>query len=117
MDASSSFLSTLISYLIQTPVVLVWFVALVLSAIYWRRHPRVSSLTVIAVAILLVETLVNTFLNLWLPLFLSDRGMGTGQIAQILAVKAIVTGVIVAVAWAMVVAAIFGGRRAAPKGA
>ena len=113
MDPSDTILPTLIAYLVQSPILLVWLIGLVLATVYWRRHPRVSLLTVIALVVFLIETLVNTYINMWLPLLLSRRGMESSQMVQLLGIKNIVTSIIIAIGWSMVVAAIFSGRKAA----
>ena len=112
MDVPNLILPMLGSLLLQSPILLVWLAGFILAAMYWRRHPRASLFTAIALAIFLVETLVDTYLNMWLPLQLSERGMGAVQISQIYMVKGIVTAIIGAVAWGLIVAAIFSGRRA-----
>ena len=112
MDASDMILPTLASLLIQSPILLVWLAGFILALVYWRRHPRASLFTVIALVIFLVETLVDTYLNLWLPLMLSERGMGAVQLGQIYMIKGILTAIIGAVAWGLIVAAIFSGRGA-----
>jgi hypothetical protein len=114
MDTSNTFIPTLVSYLGLFPTLLVWLTGFILASVYWRRHPRVSLLTVISLAIFLVEALVSTYLNLWLPLILSEHSIETTQIGLIFAIKGIVTSIILAVAWGMLVAAIFGERKAVP---
>jgi hypothetical protein len=112
METSDTILPTLFSMMVQSPILLVWLAGFILAAVHWRRHPRVSLLTVIALAIFLVETLVNTYLNLWLPLMLSERGVAAVQIGQLFAAKGILTSIIGAVAWGLLIAAIFSGRPA-----
>jgi hypothetical protein len=112
MEPSDTILPTLFAYLVQSPILLVWLAGFILAAVHWRKHPRVSLLTVIALAIFLIEGLVDTYLNLWLPLMLSERGMAAVQMGQFFTAKGIVTSIIGAVAWGLVVAAIFSGRPA-----
>jgi hypothetical protein len=112
MEASHLISAVLASLLFQSPILLVWFAGFILALVYWRRHPRASLFTIIALVIFLVETLVDTYLNLWLPFQLSERNIAAGQIGQIYMVKGIVTSIIGAVAWGLIVAAIFSGRRA-----
>ena len=115
MEPSGTILPTLFSYLVQSPILLVWLAGFILAIAYWRRHPRVSLLTVIALVIFLLESVVSTYLNLWLPLLLSKRGIATLQMGQILVIKGIVASIILAVAWGLLIAAIFGGRQAVAK--
>ena len=112
MDTSNLISAVLASLLFQSPILLVWLAGFILAVVYWRRHPRASLFTVIALVIFVVETLVDSYLNLWLPLMLSEQNMGAIQIGQIYIVKGILTAIIGAVAWGLLVAAIFSGRRA-----
>ena len=113
MNPFETILPTLASYLVQGPILLVWLVGFILALVYWRRHPRVSLLTVIALLIFLGETLAGTYLNLWLPLMLTGRGVQAA--ATVFLIKSILTSLILAIAWALLVAAIFGWRRAASQ--
>jgi hypothetical protein len=110
MDTSDTILPMLFSYLVQSPILLVWLAGFILAAVHWRKHPQVSLLTVIALAIFLIEALVDTYLNMWLPLMLSERGMAAMQIGQFFTAKGILTSIIGAVAWGLLIAAIFSGR-------
>jgi hypothetical protein len=112
MEPSDRILPLLASLLLQSPILLVWLAGFILAVVYWRRHPRVSLFTVIALVIFLVETLVDSYLNLWLPLMLSERGMGAVQLGQFYMIKGFVSAIIGAVAWGLLVAAIFSERRA-----
>jgi hypothetical protein len=47
-------------YLVRLPVVLVWVVGMLLCAVLWRRNPRGMPLAILAMAGLLVLTLVLT---------------------------------------------------------
>ncbi len=77
-------LGTFTSYLAQYFLVaLVWLVGVILSIASWQRHPRASRLTLIAVAILFVTSLVSTYTSLYLPLLLRDRGWTDSQLATL----------------------------------
>ena len=112
MDASHLIFTMLGSLLLQSPILLVWLAGFILALVDWRRHPRRSLFTVIALAIFLIETLVDTYLNMWLPLLLSERNLEAAQISQLFLIKGMLTSIIGAVAWGLIVAAIFSGRRA-----
>ena len=104
-------LGTLTSLLTEIPLLLVWLTGLSLALIFWKRHPRVSLITVIAIGVFLVITPVEVFLNLWLPLYFDHQGMGFQQIALIYNLKAILQAIISAGLWTLVLAAIFGWRK------
>jgi hypothetical protein len=119
MDSTTGmmFTSTLMAYLFQSPVLLVWLAGMVIAVVTWRRHPRVSLLTVVALVILLVETLIDTFLSMWLAFILSESQMGAAQIGWVTAVVRVVAAVVAAIAWGITLAAIFGGRKPPAEGA
>jgi len=104
-------LGTLTSYLSQYFfIALVWLVGAILAIVSWQKHPRVSRLTLIAIAIFLVESLVGTYANLYVPLMLRDRGWTNGQLSLYYPFLAIVFSLIEAVAWGFILAAIFSRR-------
>jgi hypothetical protein len=45
----------------QIPVFLVWLVAIILALVFWKRHPTVSLLVVIALFVFLVLSAADTF--------------------------------------------------------
>lgn len=115
MELSGTPLPTLVTYLIQLPLLLVWLVGIILAGVYWRRNPVVSLLALVAISMLFLESLVATYLNLWLPVMLSQRGWGAGRIGTFLAAKGLLQSVMSAVAWGLLIAAIFGWRKAEGK--
>ncbi len=105
-------LGILTSFLAQYFLVaLVWLVGAILSILSWQRHPKVSRLTLIAIAIFLVTSLVGTYTSLYLPLLLRDRGWTNSQLAAVYyPLHSIVVSLIQAVAWGFILAAIFTKR-------
>ncbi len=102
---------TIASYLIQLPLFLVWLAGLILAVVFWKRHPRVSLLAVIALAGFLLVTAANIFLNLWLGLGLDRLGLSPAQIGLVYLVRNIVDGLLAAGLWGLVLAAIFAWRK------
>ena len=104
-------LGTLTSYLAQYFIVsMVWLAGAILSIIYWQRHPKVSRLTLIAIAIFLVASLVSTYTNLYLPILLRDLGWTDGQLTLYYPLHSIVVSLSQAVGWGFILAAIFTRR-------
>ena len=105
-------LGTLTSYLAQYFVVaMVWLVGVILSIVYWQRHPKVSRLTLTALAIFFVESMVSAYANLYVPLMLRDQGWTNGQLGTLYyPIKSVVASLIQAVAWGLILAALFGRR-------
>jgi hypothetical protein len=104
-------LPSLMAYLVQVPVILVWLTGIVLAIVFWKRQPRVALLAVIAFAGFLVMNVINTYLNLWLPLTLQRQGMQLSMIATLQTVRGILSSLASAALWALIVAAIFGWRK------
>jgi hypothetical protein len=98
------------SLLVQLPVILAWLVGIVLSLSYWRQRPRVSRLTLVAICVLLAERLVGTYLSLYLPLTLRERGLSSNQIGISLSIVGFVRSLAQAGSWGLLLAAIFGRR-------
>ena len=94
--------------LVQLPVVLVWLIGFVLSLVYWRRHPKVSLLTFIAIAGFLASSLIGTYLSVWLPVTLQERGWSVSQIGVAIASRGIISSLVSAVLWGLLLTAIFG---------
>jgi hypothetical protein len=108
MDIRFAVLSSL---LIQLPIILVWLVGVALSLVFWRRHPTVSAMTLIAFIGFLIVAIIGTYLNTWLPITLQQRGLTAGRIGTILAVTGIINALVHTCLWVLVTMAIFGWRK------
>jgi len=47
--------SIFVQQLLQAPIYLIWLAAIVLAAVTWRRHPRVSLLAIAGLALFFVR--------------------------------------------------------------
>jgi hypothetical protein len=101
---------TLAVLLVQLPVILIWLIGQILSLVFWRRHPKVSLLTFIAMIGFLIVSIIGTYLNIWLPLTLRERGLAISQIGIALTVSGLINSFVSAVFWVLLVIAIFGWR-------
>ena len=63
----------------QLPLLVTWGVGISLSLIFWRRHPQVSLLTIAALAIFLGQTLLSSYVNVWIPLAVAREGRSAIQ--------------------------------------
>jgi hypothetical protein len=107
MDALITTLSVLV---VSLPVIIVWVIGIALALSRWRRYPQVSRFALIAFAISIVNMVVNRFLTVWLPMTTRDSGWTTTQIGTMFTAIGIITALISAAAWALVICAIFGWR-------
>jgi hypothetical protein len=107
MNTLVTILSTIV---ISLPAIIVWVIGIALALSRWRRHPRVSQFALIACAVMIINTVANRSLTIWMPLAMRDYGWTTVQIGSIFTVIGIITALISATAWALVICAIFGWR-------
>jgi hypothetical protein len=99
---------TLTAFLGMLPYVIVWLIGLVLSLVYWQRHPKVSRLTFIALAGFLITSFIFTFLRVWLPVTFQERGLSASKLGAAYTIINIVNSLVSAGLWGVLLAAIFG---------
>ena len=104
MSEIGSFL--LSSYLVQLPVLLIWLVGIVIAAVRWRRHPRVSLLLCLALVLLGARALIVPVIRYRVQI--SD--LPVGQMGYRFGVLNVVSAVVGAVAWILVLVAAFRER-------
>ena len=107
----NTFLPYLSVYLLQLPLYLVWLVGIILSIVFWKKHPTVSLLTLIALVGLLIISIVGTYTSTWLPISLHAKGMSTGRIGIELGIISIVSSILSTAFWILLVIALFGWRK------
>jgi hypothetical protein len=78
--------------------------------VFWKKHPTVSLLALIALVGLLVLSLVGTYTNTWLPISLHARGMSTGRIGIELGIISVTSSILSTAFWILLVIALFGWR-------
>lgn len=104
------------TYLVQFPFFIVWIVGIVMSLKYWKLYPKVSRLTLIAILILFGESIIDTYLNQQLPIVLQQHELGTRQIKLIFFIKDFIQSLLIAVAWVLLIVAMFRWRSERDKG-
>ena len=103
--------AVLSNYAIQLPIILVWAAGLVIALVRWKEHPRVSVLALIAFSVLMLQLLIDTYLNVWMPRWLYEtRGSSNNEVANFLLVKGVVSNLIRMGLWGLVIIALFGWR-------
>ncbi|PWH17486.1 MAG: hypothetical protein DDG60_01870 [Anaerolineae bacterium] len=105
------FLPTLGSLLTQAPVLLTWIIGIVLAIIFWRKHPAVSGLTLLAISGFLILDIVNAYLNIRLPSLLLEQGVSPSNSMPIFIFRGVISSIINAVLWILLLFSIFGWRR------
>jgi hypothetical protein len=111
MTTMTSSLFTLVIYI---PLYLTWLVGLIVAIINWKKAPKVSLFTVIAVVMFFLLNIFGQMFSINFPLWASRQGnMPTAQIGIVMAGIGFVETLFTAACWGLIFAAIFGGRKKA----
>lgn len=103
-----SMLSNLIYPLIANlPLLIVWLVGIILAITHWRKQPRPSLFTLLAIVIFLIVFVVGTLVNNLGPLFLFERGISHSSFRIISLISNLVLNLFSAGAWVLLLLAIF----------
>jgi len=89
-------------------MIIAWLAAIILSIVYWKRHPAVSLLTLVAMMMFIIATLVNAFFTTILPITFN---IGARNYGVVLGVGRVFTTLLNVSAWIMVIIVIFGWRK------
>ncbi|HEU0178929.1 MAG TPA: hypothetical protein VFV58_32085 [Blastocatellia bacterium] len=101
---------------ISLPVIIVWVIGIAMALSRWRRHPRVSLFALIGCAVMIVNSIVSRVVTISLPVTMAHRGWTYSQLGPIFTAIGVVSALISAGAWALVICAIFGWRDQRQKG-
>ncbi len=99
-----------VNYLLEIPLLVVWGVGCALAIRNWDTHPKAARLTLVALGIIIIQSLIGVALNTWLPAYLLSRGMSAARMGIVLSIRGGVGTIIAAIAWGLLIAAIFTGR-------
>ncbi len=91
----------------QFPLIAVWIIGLILSIVFWRRHPNVSLLSLIA----LMGFLIIIIAEKYLTFHFATREFAWSQVAAIYTIKSLISTILSAVFWVLLGFAVFGWRR------
>jgi len=95
----------------QTPVLLAYVAGMLAALMFWQRCPGSARLTFIGMALLLAATLVGSFLSMYLLQARDEFGWSIQELGAIMAVITIIANIIRAVAYGLVLAAVFINRK------
>ena len=98
----------------QSPTLLAYVIGLVLALVFLRRCPGPAVLTLIATVMMLLTAIGYLFLQRYLAHARLDAGWSVERYAQMMTVIGIISNVIRAVAFGLLLAAIFVGRAGRP---
>src|SRR4051794_10979853 len=94
----------------RSPTLLVYLVGLVLAFVLWRRFPRPCLLVALAMSLALLVNIVSAFLFVYITTVMID-GLNHQQVGFMLSANSITATILHGVAIAMLLAAVFVGRR------
>jgi hypothetical protein len=96
--------------IVQLPVFLVWIIGIILAVAYWKRAPRPSAYTLIAITIFIITAFLSVLINSNVVMGLHARGMPFTTVSIILSGLNIVIALVRAFGWGLILAAIFTAR-------
>ncbi len=105
--------SIFVQQLLQAPIYLIWLAAIVLAAVTWRRHPRVSLLAIAGLALFFVRAGIEGASLVWMFMILEQGSFANPNL--LMGIRSVISVVLGIIAWALLVAAVFAGRKGAPR--
>jgi hypothetical protein len=102
---------TLSTLFVQLPVIFTWLAGIAWAFNTGWQQPRRARLALFAFGLLLFELLIGTHLNLWSPIWLRAAGWTLGDITLWSFFLSFGEAVIRALAWVILLVAIFGQRK------
>jgi len=109
----SIFSQYLMQLLAQVPVLIAYVAGIIAVLAFWQRCPRPAMFTLIGTALLLVTTLAQPFLIVYLLMQLRQR-LGMDVMNLLMAVNTIFWGAIRAAAYGLLLTAVFVNRKEPP---
>ena len=94
----------------QLHVLLVYLAGIIFALVYRRRYPRPCALTLLASGLLLVTAIGQPFVHLYLSLAQADLNLEPARLHWWLYMNAMVASWVRALAFALLLAAVFVGR-------
>lgn len=100
-----------LQFLLQMPLYLVLLAGIILAAVKWRKHPRVSILAIAGFGLIILTTLLGSYVGTSLPVYLHTRGMPASSMGIVLMAVNLISIIFTATGWALIVWALFGWRQ------
>ncbi len=95
----------------ETPVLLVYLVAMTLALVWWRRWPGPCALTLASTGLLLLMALVQPFVFFYLSRAHLELGWPDERFGWMMSANALVGSVVHAAAFGLLLTAVFIGRK------
>ncbi|NUM81612.1 hypothetical protein HUU42_12475 [bacterium] len=104
--STASYIATLL------PIFIVWIVGVVMCFTYWNTYRKAAMLTLIAIVIEAANALIGV-LNVWIPTIMTEMGWTYQQLGTFFAIKGFFHAILNAVAWVLILIAVFKARNTA----
>jgi hypothetical protein len=95
----------------QAPALLVYLVGLILALVFLGRYPGPAALTLVAAGLLLLTSLAQPLLSLYLFRARAEFGWSDAQLGAMASANALAGSALRAVAFGLLLTAVFIGRR------
>jgi hypothetical protein len=92
------------------PMYAAWVTGIVIALARWEKHPRSSMFIVIGLGGMLLLSVVHTAVAVSLPLHFARQGMSSVMIGKYFAVIGIISSILDAGCWTLILMALFGER-------
>jgi len=106
-------IATLTTLAFSTPLYIAWLVGLILAIVNWKKMPKASLLTVIAIGILFLISIAGQVFSLNFPIMAHKNDLSYEKIGLVMAAVGFINVLLNTACWGMLLAAIFGQRNPA----
>ncbi len=103
-------LPALFGLLAYIPVLGIWSIGCALALKNRKAFPQAAKAALIAFVLLIVSQLCSALVRILLPLLMHDQGYSNTQIGYLAAANNLLNILLSAIAWVLILAAIFGWR-------
>ena len=107
MDAMGLGIQLLIQVALRLPLLIIFIGGGILILLRMQTNPVAASLALGGIALSLIELLASAAVNIFLPLTLMQNGTSAADMGFILSGVNIATGLFSALAWGLVIAAVY----------
>jgi high-affinity Fe2+/Pb2+ permease len=117
MNADDMLMNILTGLVSGLPVYLVWLVGVIYALVTWRKHPGISVLAIAALLMQLLVSLVFIALTRTVPQIVQkESDLTSAQMSMMFSAFALGQSCLSAVAYLLLLLAVFKGRKPPPAG-
>ncbi len=110
VSSGAPFIGILTTLLFQVPLYLVWITGIIIAVRNLKIYPKISLYTIIALGILLCETIIFSAASVLIPVIGSQYGLTVSQTGIFYSISGFVRILIATACWGLIIAAIFSCR-------